>query len=233
MRKDAKSVRAASHAPLGQTILQRMQKLLAGLYDAPVGHDIADYFIRDRAEFTQLAGAACAADEQVVVVEGSDDVRIGVFVDAAVLERLERRDPLASLDDDNLPDYCTALEGVSHFHYLIWSLARGRSVSLLELELQADVDKYASALKLLIQQRNGHFPGALHEQLFHRVGYLPGLNEEARRRYETANRSAANFCRRLEERFLRSRRTRPEAWLSELRRFFRCGHQEKMRHVTI
>lgn len=214
-------------------ILRRMQALLARLYDAPVAHDVADYLVSDRKRFAALVGAAAddAADEQVVVVQGRNDVRIGLYLDQQVLDRLERRDPLSSLDDGNLHDYCTALEGVSHFHYLMWSLAHGRSVSLLELELQADVDKYASALTLLTQQRDGQFPAALHTRLFDRVGYLPQLTAESRHRYEEANRHAARFCRSLEERFLRRRRSRPEAWLSELRRFFRCGRQEKMREV--
>src|SRR5437868_5921924 len=188
-------------------ILQRMQALLARLYDTPVEHDVEDYLVSDRKRFRSLVGAAAddAADEQVVVVEGRNDVRIGVYLDQQVLDRLERRDPLQSLSDDNLHDYCTALEGVSHFHYLMWSLTRGRSVSLLELELQADVDKYASALTLLTRQHGGLFPVALHSRLFHRVGYLPQLSQESRRRYEEANRHAARFCRSLEERFLRRR----------------------------
>ncbi len=215
-------------------ILRRMQMLLSRLYDAPVAHDVEDYLVCDRRQFAGLTGntAPPVADEQVVLVQDRDEVRIGLYVDREVLVRLQRRDPLDSLDGDNLRDYCTALEGVSHFHYLMWSLARGRNVSLLELELQADVDKYASALTLLTRQRKGEFPAALHMQLFHRVGYLPELSQECRRRYEEANWHAARFCRRLEEQFLRRRRYRPEAWLSELRRFFRCGHQEKIRRAV-
>jgi len=214
-------------------ILRRMQMLLSHLYDAPVMHDIEDYLVRDRSQFAGLTGDAAppAADEQVIVVQNQDEVRIGLYVDGEVLDRLEQRDPLHSLDTDNLCDYCTALEGVSHFHYLMWSLARSRNVSLMELELQADVDKYVSALTLLTRQRDGEFPAALHTQLFHRVGYLPELSQECRRRYEEANRHAGRFCRQLDEKFLRRRRSRPEAWLSELRRFFRCGYQEKMREV--
>jgi hypothetical protein len=37
----------------------------------------------------------------------------------------------------------------------------------------------------------------------------------------------------LEERFLRARRQRPELWLAELRRFFRWGHQEKIRNLAV
>lgn len=214
-------------------ILRRMQMLLSHLYDAPVTHDVEDYLVCDRSQFAGLTGDAAppAADEQVILVQNQDEVRIGLYVDGAVLDRLEQRDPLDSLDTGNLRDYCTALEGVSHFHYLMWSLARSRNVSLMELELQADVDKYASALTLLTRQRDGEFPAALHTQLFHRVGYLPELSQECRLRYQEANRHAGRFCRQLDEKFLRRRRSRPEAWLSELRRFFRCGYQEKMREV--
>jgi hypothetical protein len=215
-----------------------MQALLARLYDAPVAHDVEDFLITDRARLGDLLGSDAAAngdreasDEQVILVDAGNEVRVGLFLDPGVIERLNRNDPTASLDDGNLSDYCTALEGVSHFHYLAWSVARDRKVSLLELELQADVDKYASALTLLTQQRGGCFPGALHARLFHQVSYLPQLAEESRKRYEEANRHAARFCRSLEEKFLRRRRSRPEAWVSELRRFFRCGHQEKLRQA--
>lgn len=216
-------------------VLRRMQALLTQLYDAPVDHDVDDFLVTDRGELERLIGSEAhqGSDEQVFLVQEGNTVRVGVFIDASVLERLHRDDPLQSLDDDNLHDYCTALEGVSHFHYLVWSLTRARSVSLLELELQAEVDKYASAVALLAQQRAGHLPQTLHARLFHAVSFLPGLDEISRHRYQEANRHAARFCRSLEERYLRSRRLRPELWLAELRRFFRCGHQEKIRRLAI
>ena len=108
------------------------------------------------------------------VVHEDDGVRVGLYIDRAVLERLDHHDPLESLDTHNLHDFCTALEGVSHFHYLMWSIARGREVTLLELELQAEVDKYASALTLLTQQGAGQFPRSLHARLFDRISFLPG-----------------------------------------------------------
>jgi hypothetical protein len=103
---------------------------------------------------------------------------------------------------------------------------------MLELEVQADVDKYVSALALIAEQRGGEFPGDLHTRLFHRVRYIAQPDEAVRTRYEEANRHAARFCRALDERFLRRRQARPEAWLSELRKFFRLGHQAKLRLLT-
>ena len=93
-------------------------------------------------------------------------------------------------------------------------------MSLLELELQAEVDKYATALALLTQQRAGAFPGDLHARMFGSLSFLPELDEVSRRRYEEANRHAARYCRSLDERYLHPRRCQPEKWLAELRRFF-------------
>lgn len=216
-------------------ILQRMQTLLASLYDAPVAHEVQQFLFTDRRQLAATLGVAAFAmsDEQVVLVDEGGSVRVGLFIDQAVLDRLHARDPLESLSEVNICDFCTALEGVSHFHYLMWRLARGAEVSLLELELQAEVDKYAAAMWLLVRQGNGQFPGKLHAQLFHRVGFLPDLDATSRQRYEEANRHAARFCRKLEERFLRCRRPRPEAWVGELRRFFRHGHREKIRQAAI
>ena len=98
---------------------------------------------------------------------------------------------------------------MSHFHYVVWNADSTREISLLELELQAEVDKYASALSLLLAQREGRFPAELFHRLFEGVRFLPQLAEAERARYEEAHRYAARFCRRLEERFLRARRTRP------------------------
>jgi hypothetical protein len=220
---------------LNVPLLRQMQAMLAQLYDAPVDHDAEDFLLCDRDRLAAVVGSEAEhmSDEQVLMVQDEHGVRIGLFIEREVLERLQQRDPLRQLDENNLHDYCTALEGVSHFHYLVWSLARGRNVSLLELELQAEVDKYAIALALLTQQHAGRFPDSLHARLFDAVSFLPQLDEISRHRYEAANRHAARYCRSLDERFLKPRRLRPELWLAELRRFFRCGHQEKIRQLAL
>ena len=123
---------------------------------------------------------------------------------------------------------------MSHFHYLVWSLARGRNVSLLELELQAEVDKYAIAVALMTRQQRRPFSRRAARAAVSR-GELSAAagRRSAGERYEEANRHAARFCRSLEERFLRVRQQRPELWLAELRRFFRRGHQEKIRNLAV
>jgi hypothetical protein len=215
-------------------LLRELQGLLARLYDAPADHDVGDYLITDAAHAAVLQGTAepPPTDEQLLIAEGEDGVELGLYLDAAVLRRLSECCPLRRLSEENLSDYCTAIEGVSHFHYFVWSAARARTVSLLELELQAEVDKYASALRLSLAQRGGRFPRELFHRLFESVGFLPHLSDAERHRYEEAHHFAARFCRRLEDRFLRPRRARPEALLVELRRFYRLGRHEKLRHAA-
>jgi hypothetical protein len=214
-------------------LLRELQRLIAGLYDAPAEHDVYDYLITDAAHAAALQGAEAAppTDEQLLVAEDGEGVEVSLYVDRAVIERLAASCPLRSLSEANLADYCTALEGVSHFHYFVWSAGRDRHVSLLELELQAEVDKYASALRLLLEQRDGRFPAELFGRLFDGAQFAPHLSISERTRYEEAHRFAARFCRRLEERFLRRRQARPDSLLSELRTFYRLGRHAKLRHA--
>lgn len=213
-------------------LLADMQRLLAEINDVPVTYDVNDFLVSHPQQWLALIGQTQLplTDEQVVIAEHDAHANIGVFIDAAVLARLAQSNPLQRLSDDNLADVCTALEGISHFHYLVWCMERARPVSLLELELQAEVDKYACALWLLLRQTQGGFPGGLHQRMFARVRFAEGLDDDSRRRYEEANRHAALFCRRMDERFLRCRRRSVVAWMRELRRFYRCDHHAKLRY---
>lgn len=215
-------------------VLRQLQNLLGHLYDVPAHYDVCDFLLTDRSRLASLIGDQIAidTDEQVFIAEEADGPRLGVYIDQTVLLRLAERNPLNLLNEDNLGDYCTALEGVSHFHYLAWSLALGRNVSLLELELQAEIDKYAAALLLRMSQSEGRFPQELHSSLFFKVGFLPDLDAASLYRYREASHYAARYCRSLDERYLRRRCRRPEAWLAELRRLYRYGHHEKMRHAA-
>jgi hypothetical protein len=213
-------------------VARRLQSMLARLNDAHVDTDVSDFLLTSREEARSVSGSdAPLTDEQVLVSHSNDELRVAVYIEADVLDRLAVHDPARELNECNLPAFCTALEGISHFQYLIWSAQRSRAVSLLELELQAEVDKYASAMLLSLEQSRGRFPGDLHARLFHRVSFAPDLQDEHRWRYHEANRQAAYFCRTIDQRFLNRRRAQPEAWLASLRRFFRLGHPVKMRSV--
>ena len=119
---------------------------------------------------------------------------MALFVDAAALANLERHDPAARLDDCNFTDFCLAVEGVSHFVYVALAAARERPVSQLELELQAEVDKFVCCALML-----GGSPG-LRRRLFGDVAYADDLSADERERYRTANLHAGRYAAALERR---------------------------------
>src|SRR5437762_13493477 len=91
----------------------------------------------------------------------------------ALPEPLAPEDPLRRLHAGNLADCWTALEGVSHFLYLAWNAGHDRPVSLLELEMQAEVDKYVVSYWLLRRQFPPRLPAQLPRMLFQRTRIDP------------------------------------------------------------
>jgi hypothetical protein len=148
-----------------------------------------------------------------------------------VLAHLAQANPLDLLDGGNLADYWTALEGVSHFVYVAWNAGHDRAVSLMELELQAEVDKYVCSVLLLRAQDPQRFPAELHRALFETAQVDPGLSGERFGLYRRANHYAARFCRHLAE-LLRPVGAQAQARARcELRRFYRLTSAMKQRHI--
>jgi hypothetical protein len=215
------------------SVLRGMQSLLGRLYDVEVQYDIDDFLVTDRDALRDRHphNDGRTLDEVLLLAETSEGAAVSLYLDPALLERLEDADPLGSLTEGNLADYCTALEGVSHFVYTAWRLHRDAPVSLLELETQAEVDKYAATVFLVGRQQGGGYPVQVHPRLFDRVSFDARLEPQQYDRYRTAHRCAAQYCRRLERRFVQRGEARTEALVRELRTFYRLGATAKLRHA--
>jgi hypothetical protein len=215
-------------------VLRGLQTLLGRLYDVELSHDVYDFLITDRHAVGASSNEQRTLDEELLLAETTDGAAAGValYLDPELLSRLEAADPHDALTESNLADYCTALEGVSHFVYSIWGLQRDLPVSLLELETQAEVDKYAVTVFLLAAQQEGQiYPAQVHARLFDRVSFDARLERDQYERYRTAHALAARYCRRLERRFVNRGRLKIEAMVRELRSFYRLRHAAKLRHA--
>ncbi|MGA2779096.1 MAG: hypothetical protein ABSF94_16185 [Steroidobacteraceae bacterium] len=214
-------------------VLRGLQALLGRLYDVEPCYDVYDFLVTDRRHLAGFApdNDARAPDEELLLAETPDGAGVALYLDDELLRRLEQANPLGALTERNLADFCTALEGVSHFLYSTWRLQRDAPVSLLELETQAEVDKYAAAVFLLGEQQGGAYPSQVHARLFDRVVFDSRLEPDQYDRYRTAHRSAAHYCRRLERRFVQRGEARIEALVRELRKFYRLGSAAKLRHA--
>jgi hypothetical protein len=165
-----------------------------------------------------------APREQLLLREADGELAIGLFVDGAALANLERHDPAARLDERNFTDFCLAVEGVSHFIYVAIAAARQRPVSQLELELQAEVDKFICCLLL------EGTTASLRRRLYGDVSYADDLSADERERYRTANQEASRYAAALERRFVARGQT--PALLAEVRRFYRMDLPDKLGRIA-
>jgi hypothetical protein len=210
--------------------LAALQSALAEIYDLAATPDVEQFLMTDARHLGRIAGAR-ATDEQLIVAHEDDGIALALYIDATVLERLACSDPIAALTADNLADYLTVAEGVSHFVYVTWNAGFDKPVTLLELELQAEVDKYVLCAWLLREQGRGRFPGELHRVLFERARIDPAAAGGRALLYHTASNYAARFCRRVAGSLARGTRGATRELLTELRRFYRWGNARKLRHI--
>jgi hypothetical protein len=204
------------------SVLSRLQLGLEALYRVETRLPVDDYVIDE--EQRQQAGVARSPREQLLISESDGDLGLALFVDAAALANLEKHDPADGLHDGNFSDFCLALEGVSHFVYVALCAARDRRVSALELELQAEVDKFACCVLLAGRRRD------LRRRLFAAVQYADDLAPEEHHRYRRANNEAARYAEALQRRFVD--RDRLTAMFTELRRFYRLDLEAKLGHIA-
>lgn len=216
----------------GLTIAEKIQDELHRIYEIETEHSVAEFLVADRDVVRKIEGDdARDIPEKLLVREHDEGLDLALYVDRAVLGRLEKKDPTERLTGENLSDFLVLLEGVSHFVYLTWNAARERPVTLLELELQAEVDKFVATLLRLGAQDGGRVPRTLKSVLFEDVSFDEQLDDTGRERYETANRVALKYCATLEQRFLAPRggSANVRDLVEDARRFYRLPQEDKLR----
>lgn len=189
----------------------RVQDALERVYRLDRVADVEDY----------LSETPAPREREALLVRRAEDGAIEMRLCLPVLE------PDATLDV-----ICQVIEGVSHFVYVAERARLERETTQLELELQAEVDKWvvlAESLSAFDPERSA----ALRERLYERVAFEHDERTEIGQRYRMANDAAHRFVRRLERDYLSAAataaRTRYAELREELRRFFHVGQEEKLR----
>jgi hypothetical protein len=208
-------------------MLADLQAYLERIYRANCGEIVSDYLVTDRVVANSLSDMPIArgVEETVLLSQKGDGIEMSVFLDDALLDRLEKKDPINSISPDALSDLAIVVEGISHFHLIAWCAKTGRKVTMLELELQAEVDKFVTTSLIAMQQEERDLASNLHRLLFSKVTYRDTLSHHEKERYRFANDYAARFCHRLRAR-LGSQRA-----LRELRYFYRLTQSQKLSHI--
>ena len=173
-------------------MLRRIQEHLESIYRirAP---DVRRFQI-DAIQLAEVTGTNLRrADEWVLVRQDGDHVDLAVFVADVHIKTLETIGSLKKAAVDAFPAFCAATEGVSHFLMLFERARRSEPVSLLELEAQAEVDKFVSA-----RLHHPDHSTALWHRLFSDAELSRNLSPEEQIRYREAGRLAAGFCAELD-----------------------------------
>ena len=198
-------------------MLGRLQRGLERLYRIETDARVEDFLID--AELRERLGVERAPREQLLVSHDEEGVSVGLFVDEEALSNLATHDPARRLDDRNLGDFLLAVEGVSHFVYLTWRARHDHRITALELELQAEIDKYVTCLLCGEEDTEAERSAELRRRLFEQFSFEDDLDEEERQRYRIANANARRYSESLERRFVQHGRI--PGMLAELRRFYR------------
>jgi hypothetical protein len=187
-----------------RAVAGRVQRALERLYGVDRVADVGDFL--DRAEHGER-------EALVVCDDGSGDLRLSL--------RLPELGGAVRLDE-----LCQLIEGVSHFVYVVERARTHRATTQLELELQAEVDKWV-VLAESLATFDAAASAALRARLYEEVAFVHDAATEIGERYRVANETANRFVRQLEldcvgpARFAELR--------SRLRRFFHFGQEEKLR----
>jgi hypothetical protein len=181
--------------------LRRLQRRLERFYHLEATPDVRG-FVREASEQT--------GREALLLRESGDELELALVVPATAANQNDHWLQLA--------------EGVSHFVYVTNRARQELPATQLELELQAEVDKFVLlVLEQLPYDRAEAYE--VHARLYENVRYLHEPGTELGDRYRTANSLAARFVRRLLQ-------FGPEATHTALRRFYRAGQADKIRLVA-
>ncbi len=211
--------------------LSLIQENLQSIYELEVGHNIHDFLITNR-ELARLLDRNRAFDdarEKLLVHEDEEGLNLSLYLDAEIVELFNEGHYHEQLDRQKLEEFCLALEGISHFLYLTWNATHDRAVTLMEMELQAEVDKFILLSKYFRDRSRTPVPGQLRRLLFKTAVYHDSLGPEEHRRYRDASHYAQKYCRSLETRFFSDRGEKP--LLNELRRFYRLNKRDKIDRI--
>jgi hypothetical protein len=212
--------------------LNILQQMLEGLYQLEVDHSVEDFVITDPEIARRLDDSLSPREnrEKLLVSQEGDEVHLALYLDGDIVDRLADDCPLDELHRDNFEAFLLALEGVSHFLYVSWNASFDRAVTLLELEMQAEVDKYVMASSLFQQQQKAGSSRRVWRCLFESPSFDESLDGEQRARYEDASHYAGRFCFNLENSYVSRRRERE--MVAELRKFYRLTQAGKISHIN-
>ncbi|PIR25300.1 MAG: hypothetical protein COX62_00610 [Deltaproteobacteria bacterium CG_4_10_14_0_2_um_filter_43_8] len=203
-------------------ILEKIHDSLIFLYDPSLTLPLQEYLLPYLTRHSNAQAIFHPSQREALFISESDDqVDLGLYINQHLLQTLENQ-PFSL---QHLDAYACAIEGVSHFLYVVDRGNLGKQCSQLELELQAEVDKFI-LLCLFSFETWGQVPPKMFRYLFHDFHFSPLLKKEERERYETAHYFGRKFCKHLCDETIYP--FKPSAFLEKTSTFWKLNLQEKI-----
>lgn len=213
-------------------MIEAIQQHLTTLYDLPHAEDVRRFLINEETflTFTQKHGLqANNIDEQLLLIPDyhGDTVDVGLYFRGDILENLRRHRPDCALDDRNARDFFIAVEGVSHFLLIDHRSRHDFVCTALEMEMQAEIDKFLTAYFYRRSQSAAENCGReIFDAIFENFQLRENLAAEEAERYRIASDVAKRFCHRLLKHHLEPKADWQKV-LKFLRLFYRRGWEQK------
>lgn len=212
-------------------LIATIQTQLESLYGIRTGQQATDYLIGHE-ELTALMPMRqnTPPPKELFLVNPNpqdDTLEIALFLHPDLTANLSTHNPMEQLDRENISDFCTMIEGVSHFVYYIHKASLEYGVTQLEMELQAEIDKFL--LLSLMTENAQQSNSTILDVLFEGYGLHEKLSIEQIDRYHTASDLARKYCYALSQRIVKNELTE---LVNEIRRFYPLTQEQKIKYIT-
>ena len=211
-----------------RVLLERTYRMRSGLAD------LSPFIIGDQgfrllyggATLVERADAGAGTGARTLLRATDEGLRACIYYPDVLIRRLERFPPQRGLHEDNVDAFADLVEELDHLLLVAERSAQRQSVSLLELELHANISKYLVLSRFLAGEAIRLSPGRrrwLRHHLFDKLRYR-AEDREIHERYREAARWAMRFINRMAA-------IEPAERIEALRSFHRATFQQKVRLI--
>lgn len=223
-------------------ILSHLQERIESQYDLEIPYDVAAFVSHDIDVARTLASVGQCNEqtntstelEEVFIRQDNETLELTLYLDKDLVQTVDPACNVYSIDlkdseltsGPSVDDICTVVEGVSHAVCLLWHAHNDRQIRPVDLELQAEIDKFTL---LLNDSEKPSQHRQLHYQLFRRCEFTAAPGSAMRERYRVANDLAAHYCHWLADTFIESANS--PGLDTELARFYRLSGTAKFEYI--
>ncbi len=214
-------------------LIEHIQARIEALYGIRIGAYVGDYLIEENDLTTLMpVNQQTVLPKELFLVNPNPEeetLEVALFLNKKLLNNLLENNPMENLSKNNISDFCALIEGISHFVYYLHKASLKYEVTQLELELQAEIDKFL-LLSLLTEGVEGEEVNNsfILDLLFEDYCLNNELSEAEKERYTTANTLARKFCSKLSTEI---KQNRLEELLKKIRQFYPLTQEEKIRQI--